>query len=194
METPVSTSVLTYADHLEEAARKPGHALVYYFRDHYMQFFHPEGRILDLGSFVGATVLHYAELGHEAVGVEAAPTYIRASRGRAKALGLEDRATFVHSMVEDYQPDAPFDACCCTEMLEHTPDPQAIVNKAFECLRPGGIFFVTSPALKTPSSLRLLTLDDLKLLLLGAGFQVTQAFTAVFTARWPQNIAEGTKP
>lgn len=188
------TGVLTYADHLEEAARKPGHALVYYFRDHYMQFFHPQGRILDLGSFVGATAIHYANLGHKVVGVEMAPTYVRAARGRVEAMGLQDKVTFIQTMVEDYQPDAPFDACCCTEMLEHTPDPQAIVNKAWECLRPEGIFFVTSPALRTPSSQRLLTLDDLKLLLLGAGFQVTQAFTAVFTARWPQNIAEGTKP
>jgi len=40
---------------------------------------------------------------------------------------------------------ASFDAILCTEMLEHVPDPGAVIQECARLLRPGGKFFVTAP-------------------------------------------------
>lgn len=40
---------------------------------------------------------------------------------------------------------ASFDVVLCTEMLEHVPDPEAVINELARVLRPGGELFLTAP-------------------------------------------------
>jgi ubiquinone/menaquinone biosynthesis C-methylase UbiE len=40
-----------------------------------------------------------------------------------------------------------FDAVICSELLEHVPDPHAVVREAWRVLRPGGTLFITAPFL-----------------------------------------------
>lgn len=42
-------------------------------------------------------------------------------------------------------PDASFDAVLCTEMLEHVPDPVAVIQEFARVLRPGGQLLLTAP-------------------------------------------------
>lgn len=42
-------------------------------------------------------------------------------------------------------PNASFDAVLCTEMLEHVPDPVAVVHELARVLRPGGRLMLTAP-------------------------------------------------
>ena len=42
-------------------------------------------------------------------------------------------------------PDGSFDAVLCTEMLEHVPDPVAVVRELGRVLRPGGRLMLTAP-------------------------------------------------
>ncbi|MFY8207427.1 MAG: bifunctional 2-polyprenyl-6-hydroxyphenol methylase/3-demethylubiquinol 3-O-methyltransferase UbiG, partial [Arenimonas sp.] len=49
---------------------------------------------------------------------------------------------------------AGFDAVTCMEMLEHVPDPQAIVQACFELLKPGGRLFL-STINRTPAAFAL---------------------------------------
>jgi SAM-dependent methyltransferase len=42
-------------------------------------------------------------------------------------------------------PNASFDAVLCTEVLEHVPDPVAVVQELARVLRPGGKLLLTAP-------------------------------------------------
>ncbi|CAN5667829.1 hypothetical protein BH18ACT13_BH18ACT13_01660 [soil metagenome] len=44
-------------------------------------------------------------------------------------------------------PDASFDCVICTEVLEHCPEPQAVMNEIARVLRPRGRAFITTPFL-----------------------------------------------
>ncbi|MEW5836965.1 MAG: bifunctional 2-polyprenyl-6-hydroxyphenol methylase/3-demethylubiquinol 3-O-methyltransferase UbiG [Pseudomonadota bacterium] len=39
---------------------------------------------------------------------------------------------------------AAFDAVCCMEMIEHVPDPEALVNDLAAMLKPGGMLFMST--------------------------------------------------
>jgi ubiquinone/menaquinone biosynthesis C-methylase UbiE len=38
-----------------------------------------------------------------------------------------------------------FDAAVCTQVLEHVPEPQQVVNEIVRVLKPGGVFFLSAP-------------------------------------------------
>ena len=42
--------------------------------------------------------------------------------------------------------DSKFDLVLCTQMLQYTPEPKAIVNEAIRVLKPGGAFFLSVPS------------------------------------------------
>jgi len=42
-------------------------------------------------------------------------------------------------------PDASFDACLCTEVLEHLPHPIEALRELARLLRPGGRLILTAP-------------------------------------------------
>lgn len=42
-----------------------------------------------------------------------------------------------------WRPEAPVDLCLCVEVLEHAPEPERLLEAAWECLVPGGRLVVT---------------------------------------------------
>ena len=42
-------------------------------------------------------------------------------------------------------PSNTFDAAVCTQVLEHVPEPQQVVNEISRVLKPGGTFFLSAP-------------------------------------------------
>jgi SAM-dependent methyltransferase len=96
------------------------------------------GRWLDVGCGAGALMRAAARRGWTAVGTEIAPQAAEAAR----AQGLE-----VHLCDLDALglPDGSFDVVSLVEVVEHVPDPRALISTASRLIRPGGALYLTTP-------------------------------------------------
>lgn len=96
-------------------------------------------RFLDIG-FGAGTMLETAQrLGWEPSGIEVSkPAVDQAVRNGFNV--------FHGSLREAKYPDHYFDVVTASEILEHLPDPQADLSEIVRILRPGGIFWGTTPS------------------------------------------------
>jgi 2-polyprenyl-6-hydroxyphenyl methylase/3-demethylubiquinone-9 3-methyltransferase len=100
-------------------------------------------RLLDVGCGGGLVSEAMARYGAEVTGVDAAEGPLTVARLHALDGGLEIR--YLHSTVEGLgEEEAPFDVITCLEMLEHVPDPGAVVAACAERLKPGGHLFLST--------------------------------------------------
>ncbi len=114
----------------------------------------PGARVLDVGCGGGLLSEAMAEAGAEVTGIDLAPELLRIARLH----GLESRVVvdYRELPVETLAATEPgsFDAVTCMEMLEHVPDPGAIVSACATLLKPGGRLFV-STLNRTPAAFAL---------------------------------------
>jgi SAM-dependent methyltransferase len=98
----------------------------------------PSGRYLDVGCGLGEMVAGMARLGMNAEGVEPGQVAVN----RARGLGLK----VFHGMLHEARfPDATFDSMSMYHVLEHTPDPVAVLAECRRVLRPGGELVIGVP-------------------------------------------------
>jgi 2-polyprenyl-6-hydroxyphenyl methylase/3-demethylubiquinone-9 3-methyltransferase len=84
-----------------------------------------------------------ARYGAKVTGVDAAEGPLTVARLHALDGGLEIR--YLHSTVEGLgDEEGPFDVITCLEMLEHVPDPGAVVAACAKRLKPGGQLFLST--------------------------------------------------
>lgn len=98
----------------------------------------PAPRILDAGAGLGLFAQTVREHHPEADIVALDPSAFAVEHLRS--LGLQA----VHSELEDYVADVPFDGVFMREVLEHLYDPQLAVTQIARQLKPGGLFFYTT--------------------------------------------------
>ena len=53
--------------------------------------------------------------------------------------------TFVCDLTSITRPSNTYDAVLCTQVLEHVPDPRAVLGELYRVLKPGGQLFLTIP-------------------------------------------------
>jgi SAM-dependent methyltransferase len=96
------------------------------------------GRWLDIGCGSGTLLRAAGAEGWDATGTEIAPAVVDAMRahGLDARLGLTDELDL---------PSGGFDVVSAIEVLEHVPDPDALIAEATRLLRPGGALYVTTP-------------------------------------------------
>lgn len=92
-------------------------------------------RVLDLGCGGGILAEAMAKAGARVTGIDADAQAIAAARVHSGEQGLS--IDYQCSTIEDFSAE-PFDLITCMEMLEHVPDPAAIVTEAARLLKPGG--------------------------------------------------------
>jgi SAM-dependent methyltransferase len=97
------------------------------------------GRLLDIGTAAGAFVAAAVRRGWEAEGCE--PNRWLGEWG-ARHYGIRIRQGSVFD--QDYAPGT-FDVVTLWDVIEHTPDPRAVLNKCRELLKPGGVLIVNYP-------------------------------------------------
>ncbi len=107
--------------------------------DHHYRFA-PEApaKLLDYGCGSGDFLLRLAPFGHRLVGVEYDPNLLIALAGRG--IQIEDVVTV------DQQPwDEAFDHISLAHVIEHVPDPVALLGRLSAFLKPGGTLFIEVP-------------------------------------------------
>jgi 2-polyprenyl-3-methyl-5-hydroxy-6-metoxy-1,4-benzoquinol methylase len=108
----------------------------------------PPGRLLDVGCSVGVFLELGRDAGWDAEGVEASEW----SAAQARSRGLA-----VHNELFEQAPlpSAAYDVICFWDVLEHVPSPRAVLRKAHDLLRPGGLLLVSTPNVRSLSALAL---------------------------------------
>ncbi len=101
-------------------------------------------RVLDVGCGGGLLSEALAKLGAQVTGIDLSEDLIALAREHAKAQNLS--IDYRNISVEKLAEEAPetYDVLTCMEVLEHIPDPQAVVAACSRLLKPGShAFFAT---------------------------------------------------
>jgi len=100
--------------------------------------------VLDVGCGGGLLTESLARAGAEVTGIDLAPGMIEVARlhGAESGLAIDYRV----ASAEELARESPgrFAAVTCMEMLEHVPDPAAMVATLARLLSPGGALFVST--------------------------------------------------
>lgn len=135
-------------------------------------------RLLDIGFGSGVLMQSAARAGWEAEGVEVSRTAVN----HIKELGFK---AFCGELADARYPDDYFDVITASELLEHLPDPGKLMREVARILRPGGLFWGTTPhfggasgkllglkwtTVAPPEHLQLFSRSGMKTLLGRAGF------------------------
>ncbi|HSK62378.1 MAG TPA: class I SAM-dependent methyltransferase [Pyrinomonadaceae bacterium] len=136
-------------------------------------------RLLDLGCGAGDLLEAARKNGWQAQGVDVAAHVVNHVRRR----GFE---VFEGELHEAALPSQHFDVVTAAELLEHIFEPRALVQEVARILRPGGLFWTTTPHARglsarvlglnwrciwPPEHLQLFSIGGLTALLRGAGFR-----------------------
>lgn len=114
-----------------------------------------QGRdVLDVGCGGGLLSEALAGAGARVTAIDLAPELVKVARLHTLESGL--KVDYQVKAVEALAQERPgsFDAVTCMEMLEHVPDPAAIVAACASLLRPGGRLFL-STLNRTPAAFAL---------------------------------------
>ncbi|UKE45955.1 bifunctional 2-polyprenyl-6-hydroxyphenol methylase/3-demethylubiquinol 3-O-methyltransferase UbiG [Xanthomonas cerealis] len=110
--------------------------------------------VLDVGCGGGLLSEALAKEGAQVTAIDLAPELVKVARLHQLESGVE--VDYRVQSVEDLAAERPgsFDAITCMEMLEHVPDPAAIVRACATLLKPGGQLFL-STLNRTPAAFAL---------------------------------------
>jgi 2-polyprenyl-3-methyl-5-hydroxy-6-metoxy-1,4-benzoquinol methylase len=97
-----------------------------------------KNRLLEIGFGAGALLRAAARAGWNAEGLEI-------SKPAVDHLSKEGLNLFCGELFEAHYPDGYFDVVVATELLEHVEDPGELVREIARILRPGGLFWATTP-------------------------------------------------
>ena len=103
-------------------------------------------KVVDVGCGGGILSESMARRGADVTGIDLGEANLKAASLHAKQSGLEQTLRYQHIAVEEFAAAhaGEFDVVTCMEMLEHVPDPSAIVKACFDLLAPGGICILST--------------------------------------------------
>lgn len=98
-------------------------------------------KVVDVGCGGGILSESMARRGADVTGIDLGTENLKAAAVHAEQSDLTDTLRYQHIPVEQLAAEqaGQFDVVTCMEMLEHVPDPSAIVQACFDLLAPGGV-------------------------------------------------------
>ena len=101
-------------------------------------------RVLDIGCGGGLLSEALAQAGADVTAIDLAPELVKVARLHALESGA--KVDYRVQAAEDLAAEQPgsFDVVTCMEMLEHVPDPGAIIEACKRLLKPGGHLFLST--------------------------------------------------
>lgn len=102
-------------------------------------------RILDVGCGGGLMAEAMAQRGADVLGIDLSEVAIQVATAHAEQSGLKNvhyRLTGIEALEAEH--DGQYDIINCLEMLEHVPDPAAIIEQCYRLLKPGGQLFIST--------------------------------------------------
>ena len=98
-------------------------------------------KVLDVGCGGGILSESMARRGADVTGIDLGTENLKAASLHAEQSNLQDTLRYQHIPVEQLAAThtGQFDVVSCMEMLEHVPDPAAIVDACFKLLALGGV-------------------------------------------------------
>jgi 2-polyprenyl-3-methyl-5-hydroxy-6-metoxy-1,4-benzoquinol methylase len=150
----------------------------------------PGGRLLDIGCGSGELLEGMRQLGWQAEGVDFDPEAVRCAR--AKGLNVH-----LGSLAEQRFADKTFDAVIMSHLIEHVPDPAALLRECHRLLKQTGCLVIVTPnvnswghrlygvnwrGLEPPRHLHLFSSGPLKVVLRESGFHKVHLSTTIRAA------------
>jgi len=142
-------------------------------------------RLLDVGCGAGSRIVAAVQADWQAEGVEV-------SNPAFDFLRQKDFQMFHGELAAARFPENSFDVVTASELLEHLPEPLGLLEEIRRILRPGGLFWATTPhgkgvsarllgvdwtAVSPPEHLHLFSVKGIKILLEKAGFNQVEIYT-----------------
>lgn len=100
--------------------------------------------VIDIGCGGGLLSEAMAKIGANVTGIDLSEEALNVAKLHAKKSGLEIEYLLTPAEKIAKERPAEFDVVTCLEMLEHVPDPAAIIQAAAALLKPGGQLFVST--------------------------------------------------
>jgi 2-polyprenyl-6-hydroxyphenyl methylase/3-demethylubiquinone-9 3-methyltransferase len=104
----------------------------------------PGARVADVGCGGGLLSESLARAGAEVVGIDLGEAVIEVARLHLHESELQVDYRVQSSAALAAAEPGTFDAVCCMELIEHVPDPAALISDLAAMLKPGGKLFIST--------------------------------------------------